>query len=270
MYPVINLWGLELGSYGVLTVLGLACAVVVCTLLGRRKGADFYEVLLMMLVAGGGILVGGHLLYGITRLYKLPAALDILSNHGFIPFCVAIGILFGGMVFYGGFLGSVAAMGIYTHYYKKLPRRLCMDLLAVATPLFHAFGRVGCFLAGCCYGAEAEWGILVQENPINPAMAGVPRIPISLYEALCNLLIFGVLLLLFLRRKEGSFPLLGAYVLLYGPTRFVTEMFRGDEIRGAFLWFTTSQWISLILFAVGAVALALHWRKKAKLCKPLS
>ncbi len=267
MLPLIHIFGVQIGSYGLLSVIGMACAVALCTVLGKRKKMDFDTILLLMLAIGGGILVGGHLMYGLTHIRLLPKAFEILGSSGFLNFCVAIGMMFGGMVYYGGFIGSVAAVWIYTHFDRRLDRHFCLDLLGVATPLFHVFGRIGCFLSGCCYGAEAEWGVLITDNPIAPGINGVPRIPIALIEAGCNLLIFLVLLFFFFRRKESSFSLLGGYVLLYAPTRFVTELFRGDEIRGAFLWFSTSQWISILLFFAAGIALAVHARRRATLQK---
>ncbi len=267
MYPVINIFGITIGSYGLFSVLGLICAVALCTLLGKKRGVDFDTVLLLMLAVGGGILVGGHLMYGLTHIRLWPQAFRILFSSGFYNFCVAVGLMFGGMVYYGGFIGSVIAVLIYTHYHKALDRKLCLDLLGVATPLFHVFGRVGCFFSGCCYGAEADWGVLITDNTLMPSINGVPRIPIALIEAGCNLLIFLALLIIFLRFQGRSFSLLGCYVFLYAPTRFVTEMFRGDEVRGAFLWFSTSQWISLLLFVAALICLGV-WlvrRRREKL-----
>ena len=199
MFPLIDVFGVPIGSYGLLSVLGMVVSVALCTLLGKKRGMDFDTILLLMLAVGGGILVGGHLMYGVTHLRLLPKAFEVLSASGFWNFCLAIGMMFGGMVYYGGFIGSVIAVLIYTHYNKALDRRLCLDLLGVATPLFHVFGRIGCFFSGCCYGIEADWGVLITDNPLSPGLNGVRRIPIALIEAGCNLLIFLLLLFVFLR-----------------------------------------------------------------------
>ncbi len=109
-------------------------------------------------------------------------------------------------------------------------------------PLFHAFGRVGCFLAGCCYGKKLERTITIL-NGIR-----LERIPIQLIEAIFEFLLF--IILTVIRKKDDNVNILRIYLMSYSAFRFLDEFFRGDEIRGIFFGLSTAQWISLVIWAV--------------------
>ena len=131
--------------------------------------------------------------------------------------------------------------------------------------MFHAFGRVGCFFAGCCYGIPFSHGFVMHDS-LNPVGDGVARFPVQLLEALLLLILFLVLngirkkRLSLLKeegaateqkrkpnRREGS--LLPLYLLSYAVIRFGDEFLRGDTYRGIWLFFSTSQWISVFILA---------------------
>ena len=109
--------------------------------------------------------------------------------------------------------------------------------------LVHAFGRAGCFLTGCCYGLpHPRLGISFSRSLIAPN--GVPLLPVQLYGAGLELLLF-ICLYRGCRRKSDGYRLLGFYLFLYGLARFGLEFLRGDAYRGFWGPFSTSQWISL-------------------------
>lgn len=250
MYPYIHFGGQTFGSYAVASLLGFLLSALLVSHLCKRKHIAAADVILLLVCAATGIVVGGKALYGLTHWQQIIRALaDFTTLKNLWN---DLTIAFNGMVFYGGFVGSVAAIWIYTHFSKALPRPFALELLALATPLFHAFGRAGCFLGGCCYGIPCSWGITVQNNPVLPELNGVTRFPVQLIEAGCNLLIFAVLICCF-RSKQKRLPLLSTYIFLYAPVRFVLEFFRGDLIRGMWLGLSTSQWISLILLAAALI-----------------
>ena len=126
-------------------------------------------------------------------------------------------------------------------------------MLVPALPLVHAVGRVGCFCAGCCYGRAAPppWGIAFTHAIAGPN--GVPLLPVQLWEAGAELVIFAFLLW-YAGRAAGPGQMLRAYVFCYAPVRFVLEWFRGDPARGMYGPLSTSQWLSLVV-----LALALAW-----------
>jgi phosphatidylglycerol:prolipoprotein diacylglycerol transferase len=139
------------------------------------------------------------------------------------------------------------------------------DIISPVIPLFHFFGRIGCFMAGCCFGIESGFGFTFTRSLIAEAN-GVRRFPVQLLEALFNL---GLFCILHIQREAGaagegssgarSFPaslakslkgkLLFLYLLLYPAGRFILECIRGDAYRGIWGPFSVSQWISLALIA---------------------
>lgn len=261
MYPEIRVFGRSVGTYGLCSFIGFALAVFVGWLLAKRWRKTIDDILLLSLSIGAGLFLGGHLLYAITRADIVART---FSNIGRVPvreWFASLAEEIGGMVFYGGFLGGLCAVFVFTRFTRLFERKNALDLYAVVTPLFHTFGRIGCFFGGCCYGVEWSRGILIPENRLNPSVAGVPRFPVQLVEAGCNLLIFLFLLTLF-RKRRADGNLLLAYLLIYPVVRFTLEFFRGDEIRGVWFGLSTSQWISLILFCTAIAILLLQRTKK--------
>ncbi|MCR5635710.1 MAG: prolipoprotein diacylglyceryl transferase [Clostridiales bacterium] len=261
MFPFFEVFGRVIGTYSVCSVVGLLLCGLVATLLGKRYKIAFEDIVLVMLVAGAGLVVGGHILYSITNI---PGIINVFSNigkyGGIIEFGQALAPYVGGMVFYGGFIGAVIALMIYTKRSKILVRSQILDIFAVCVPLFHTFGRIGCFLGGCCYGVESSWGFITHTNTISPEINGVVRFPVQLFEAGFNFIIFLVLLGLFLKKKQEG-KIMYWYLIMYPVVRFTLEFFRGDEIRG-FLWFfSTSQWLSIILFVFAIVKLLITKRR---------
>lgn len=144
----------------------------------------------------------------------------------------------GGFVFYGGLIFGLIytiAYGLKKHFYYRKFEFLVPDIV-----LCHAIGRLGCFLAGCCYGSHCElpWAINLH---------GQLRHPVQIYE---SILLFVLSIWLFKRYKQKQTIFL-EYLLSYGVIRFILEFFRGDEIRGVYLFgLSTSQIISLIVIII--------------------
>lgn len=263
MFPYFEICGRVVGSYGVCAVAGFLVCAAVGTWMGARYKVPFEDILLYMLAIGGGLLVGGHLLYGVTHMGELIALLGRLGSLSAREFLAGLVTLFGGMVYYGGFIGGAVGLMIYTRFNKNHPRAVAFDLYGVTIPLFHTFGRIGCFLGGCCYGQECSWGFVAHGNTLVPELNDVRRLPVPLIEACCNFCIFLVLLYLF-RKEAQKGMLMFWYMVIYAPVRFVLEFFRGDLVRG-FLWgLSTSQWVSILLFFVGMIVLLRHGRAAAK------
>lgn len=272
MLPFINILGKDFPLYSICALLGLFAVMLCVARLARSRGMEIEDPLISILALVVPALVGGALLFGLTNLdhfLEVFRSWDRYETLGQQAAAVLSG--FSGIVFYGGLLGAVAGMLLYCKLAKK-PVPFHLDMLAVAAPLFHAFGRVGCFLAGCCYGIESPVGFLFTQGTV-AAANGAVRFPVQLLEAACNVAIFLVLLWLFRRntllqqqvggRKEpllGNGSLLYVYFLLYGIVRFLDEFLRGDWYRGFLGVFSTSQWISLILIAVAVGYLAYRRR----------
>lgn len=219
-----------------------------------KLDVDVFSSLAIIAIAAG--LLGGYLLY-IFVTYSFSEIIGCIGDGSFRVFKQ------GGLVFYGSIIAGVLAALIYL----KIKKQKFFDYAAAiipAIPLAHAIGRVGCFLAGCCYGKVCDTPIsVIYTNPVGGAPTGVPVFPIQLVESACNLVVFAILLIYTGKEiKKGSVIFL--YMILYAVERFVLEYFRADEIRGAFLGISTSQWISIALFIGGIIGFTLLYLNEKK------
>jgi len=164
--------------------------------------------------------------------------------------------------FYGGVLGAIVMVAVYTRV-KRIPVLPLCDTFAAALPLGHAIGRLGCFAAGCCFGKPTSlpWAVTFT-NELAARIAGTPlniRLhPTQLYEAAAEFLNF--LFLIWLgKRQQFSGQILGAYLILYGLERGTIEFFRGDPGRTLMFNGAVSlmQIVSLALILAGC---CLWWR----------
>ena len=244
MIPSVDFLGKQISFYQILAIIGIfACGLFACAQ-AKKRGLDVDDMIVALLLCAAGALVGGHILYGITNLPLLGQVLARVPETGLSgDFWSGMLLVFGGSVFYGGLLGGMAAGGLYWKR-KRLPAGY-VDVMAVSVPLFHTFGRVGCFLGGCCYGIECPVGFVYTQNPI-PQANGVRRFPVQLLEALFCLLLFLALFAL-LRRGLCRGRLLAVYLCVYSVGRFFLEFLRGDAYRGFLFGFSTSQITSMLL-----------------------
>jgi phosphatidylglycerol:prolipoprotein diacylglycerol transferase len=223
----------------------LLCGVWGCRT-ATKRGHDDNDMILLLLLIAAGTLLGGHILYGALNFLIFPQYTSgIFQISGIKDFLARLYSIFGGSVFYGGLIGGFLA-GLLCVRKKRLPLPEYTDMLAPAIPFFHIFGRVGCFLGGCCYGVESRFGFIFRQALVAEAN-GVRRFPVQLAEALGNLLIF-LLLAALLKKNALKGRLMASYLLLYSVMRFVLEFWRGDAARGIIYGLSTSQWVSLILF----------------------
>ena len=219
MFPSFELFGRQIGLYGVFAVLGVLFAGFVASRLIKKFNITFEDTLLIMLATLFSGFIFGHLVYGLTNFSAVVKMFAHIGDLWFEKFIVLFGVLFGGMVYYGGFIGGIIGILIYTHFDKNLNRNNVLDIYAVVMPAFHIFGRIGCFFGGCCYGIESDFGFTVTNNTINPSINGVNRFPVQLLESLLNLLIFLVLLYL-IKHDKCVGNLLYIYMIIYPIVRF--------------------------------------------------
>ncbi|GFI04173.1 prolipoprotein diacylglyceryl transferase [Lachnospiraceae bacterium] len=194
-------------------------------------------------------------------LYSLPAAfvgakvLGILLN---ILKCFQEGksineetFFQSGIIYYGGLVGIIVTFIFLSNYKNTCNRDELLDArdsFAILIPLFHSFGRVGCFLSGCCYGIEAKTciSVLYSISCLDEGIITSWRIPTQLIESSFEFLLFLFMLFLFLKNKCCG-KLLLLYLFIYPIFRFGLEFIRGDSVRGEFFFLSTSQWISCCL-----------------------
>jgi len=151
----------------------------------------------------------------------------------------------GGFVFYGGLLGGVLFLLFFKFLFRLPLNKENFWPIVPALTLGHGIGRVGCLLAGCCFGKETDWWWGIH-------LHGIDRHPTQIIEAVF-LLALGIFLL---KSKRGILELASVYLLSYGFMRFGIEFLRGDKVRGEWGFFTPSQWISLLLVGAGVLLLS--------------
>jgi phosphatidylglycerol:prolipoprotein diacylglycerol transferase len=163
---------------------------------------------------------------------------------------------FGGSVFFGGLIGGSIACFIALRA-LKLSWYPTIDLLSTVIPLFHFFGRVGCFLGGCCFGIPSDFGFTFRHSIVEAAN-GVNRFPVQLIEASFNLALFFALYTIFSEGKQRG-RLFFIYLVCYSPARFFLEFFRGDSYRGLTeSGLSTSQIIAMATLVVGIFGLIFY------------
>lgn len=149
-----------------------------------------------------------------------------------------------GIVFYGGLTSFVSSFILLQKLINKSLDRQIVNTMATAIPLFHAFARIGCFFAGCCYGKKLDTFISVNYIPLGKTEAS-PIFPVQLVESSVNFTLFFVLLYTLIRYPKKN--LLKIYLLLYAVCRFFLEFLRGDDNRGVFGMLSFSQIYSVII-----------------------
>jgi phosphatidylglycerol:prolipoprotein diacylglycerol transferase len=254
MFPVLlrfgpfALLGRELGpftlhTYGVLVALGFLAALLVVVRGAKREGLPSESVLDLAFVAVLSAIVGSRLLYVLFNLRDyLAEPLRILK------------VWEGGLVFHGGLLLAVPVC-LYVVRRANLPPWSTADVFAPAIAIGQAIGRIGCFAAGCCYGAPWDPPLCVTyTHPESLAPLHVPLFPSQLFAFLSGVAIYAVLVAYRPRRRAPG-QVFWLYFVLASAARLAEDAFRGAEAKLAiFPWLSATQAISLVL---GAFALVL-------------
>ncbi len=254
-----NFFGREIPIYGVCFFFGIIVASFVGMFLSKKRNFDFFD-----LASSGAYTLIGALL-GAKLLFIAVSLKTIIENN--IPFEA---IIKGGFVFYGGLLGGAAGLLIYIKQFKISYE--IFDIYAVALPIGHAFGRVGCFFAGCCYGIPySGFPSHVYHESIGNTPIGVPLLSVQLIEAVGLILLFTVqIVVFFICSKTGKRGVSSAlYLIIYPVMRFFLEFFRGDKERGIYFGLSTAQWISIAIFSSVILIIVFKEIKKAHKTKEL-
>ena len=171
-------------------------------------------------------------------------------------------------VVYGGIIGGILAGWIYCRA-KKINFWVYFDLVMPSVALAQGFGRIGCLLAGCCYGKETGSPLSVTFTDSSFAPNGVALVPTQIYSSILDFLNYFILLIILKNQKKDG-ETAAAYLIFYSAGRFVLEFFRGDLARGNVGALSTSQFISIFTFAAGIFMLAFFiqrgqkWDKREK------
>lgn len=245
MFPFVTIIGRTVGMYQITMLFGIFAAGVYVCRLCTKNGYDDNDGIIFLLLTSIGVFIGGHVLYSILNYRIFIHVIKNIANiNSFRIFLNAVYLVWGGNVFYGGLLGGILTAIII---FKKKPQyRYLLDFAVPAIPLFHFFGRIGCFLAGCCFGIESSFGFTFRHSIIGEAN-GINRFPVQLLEAFINIILFFILDI-FRRKNLFRQNIIYLYLLFYSFARFFIEFLRGDAYRGFFFFLSTSQIISILIF----------------------
>jgi phosphatidylglycerol:prolipoprotein diacylglycerol transferase len=249
MHPVLfQIGSFDVGTYGLLMVLGFLVALVFAVRLAKDDGLAplaIVDIGLVVLVAG---MVGS----------KLPSVIVDLLGGKPPSEVFGLSMLRASGTVHSGILTAIAAF-FWRMRGLRLPVAKTLDALTASVPLAQAIGRLGCVAAGCCYGVYCEmpWAVTFHGHGavrFGSPPVGVPLHPTQMYFCLSNLTTAAVLLAL---RRSRRFPgqVAAVYFILEGLFRQVLETWRGDYMRGFWFdtaWLSTGRMTGIIFILIGA------------------
>lgn len=242
-----------------MAALGLIFGLLLIVRLGREQGLDPDKLWNLGIIAILSGILGSKLLMILVDFGYYSQHLGELFSMATVR---AAGVWSGGLLL---------AMVLCIWYMRRnnMPVLTTCDAFVPGLALGHAFGRIGCFAAGCCYGRETHvpWAVTFH-NPLAAEIVGtplgVPLHPTQLYEfalELCNTLF----LVWLLRRKKFEGEVIGSYLIIYGIGRYFLEFLRGDQGRGDILGFMTTTQLIAVGLVIGG---GLLWLRRVPLRQP--
>ncbi|MBR1771655.1 MAG: prolipoprotein diacylglyceryl transferase [Lachnospiraceae bacterium] len=234
---ILTVGPITIHGYGLMIAIGVLAALLIGEARAKRRGLVADEIYNLTFVCAIFGFLGAKLLYCIVEWRTFFAnPMEFLRSDGFVV--------------YGGIILGVAAGWAWCRL-RKLPFWRYFDVVLPSVAVAQGFGRIGCFLAGCCYGRETDgWcGVVFTHSDYAPN--GVRLIPTQLISAAGMFAIAGILFWFAAKpRKQGQTGFL--YLLLYSMGRTCVEFLRNDH-RGTVGVFSTAQFISIFIFVIGLV-----------------
>lgn len=252
MYPYKLFWGIDL--YNVFLCIAVVSAIVVFRVFAD-KNKIYWKVQNLAVISAFLAIIGGY-----ASAVFFQALYNIKENNGFVINSST------GATFYGGLIGGAAVfLLIYftAGYFLLRPDKEHIyefwhiaDIAAASISAAHAFGRLGCLMAGCCHGAITdEWYGIYMHG------LGAKAVPLQLYESLFLFALFGFFVFRLVKKKGCN---LSFYMGLYGAWRFVIEYFRDDDRGSTLVDFLSPSQLIAIIMIIGAVALYFIQKKNAE------
>lgn len=238
MKPVLfEILGVKVYGYGFMIALGILSAIILLSYRAKNRNYNEDNILNMAMLAVVFGIVGGKFLYIIIDFENVSKdPISIFRDFGL------------GFVIYGSIIGGILAVYIYSRIMKWNILNV-VDLTVPSLALAQGFGRIGCFLAGCCYGVPTTLpiGITFPDNCLAPSR-------VSLYPTQLSSSFFDFLLTAFLlwfdSKNKRAGRVFGAYLIIYSIGRFIIEFFR-DDPRGSVGILSTSQFIAIFTLILG-------------------
>ena len=224
-------------GYGLMIAIGILAAYTVAEYRAKKKNLNYERIFALTIWCLIGGILGAKILFYITQIKEIVADPNILLQFS------------DGFVVYGGIIGGILAGFIFCKK-EKLNFLKYFDLVMPSIALAQGFGRIGCLLAGCCYGKEttSPFGLVFPEASFAPS--GIPLVPTQLISSGLDFLNF-LALIMIAKKVKADGQVAGFYLIFYSAGRFILEFFRGDLVRGSVGSISTSQFIAIFLFVIG-------------------
>ncbi|MCY6370109.1 prolipoprotein diacylglyceryl transferase [Clostridium ganghwense] len=251
MKPVLfEIFGLKIYGYGAMIAIGIVFALILLSKRSKKKGYDedkIWDMSMFTIILG---VLGGKILYIITEIkYIIANPSSIIKDFG------------SGFVIYGAIIGGILGIVLYCKK-KKWSVLGILDLVIPSLPLAQGFGRIGCFLAGCCYGRETHLpiGVIFKDSLFAPQ--GIRLHPTQLYSSAFDFCL-ALFLIWYDKKERQDGKLFSMYVIIYSIGRFIVEFLRNDP-RGNVGILSTSQFIAIFTLIIGIIIFNIQRLKKAK------
>ncbi|MGL5634265.1 MAG: prolipoprotein diacylglyceryl transferase [Sarcina sp.] len=246
MKPVLfNLGGFNIYGYGFLIAIGIICAVFLLNRNAKKRGYNedhIFNLVIITILMG---ILGGKVLYIITDFKSvMQDPLSIFKEFGY------------GFVIYGAIIFGILGVFLYCKY-KKWNSLEVFDMVVPGLALAQGFGRIGCFLAGCCYGGVTDGPLYLVFPSGGLAPAGVHLHPTQIYCAIFDFLLAAFLMWYSKHREKNAGDTLCMYMIIYSIGRFLVEFLRNDP-RGSVGALSTSQFISIFMLIAGVIIYNRH------------
>ncbi len=253
MRPILfKIFGINVYGYGTMIAIGICAALILLDYRAKKSGYDEDSILNMAIISIIAGILGGKALYIITEIKSIINDINILKDIG------------NGFVIYGAIVGG--ALGIFFYSKKKGWNTLkTFDIVAPTVALAQGFGRIGCFLAGCCYGRETTLPIGVEFKNSIFVPPDIIRHPTQIYSSVFDFFL-AFFLLWYGRKERKDGRVFSLYIILYSVGRFLVEYLR-DDPRGAVGVLSTSQFISIFTLIIGIVIYNISRLKNKNLAK---
>ena len=234
---ILTIGKFTIHGYGLMIAIGILAGLFIAEKRAKDRGMNSDVLYTMMPVCVIFGFLSAKLLFCIVEFKSL------IEN----PKSVLMG---NGFVVYGGIIGGILAGYLFCKW-KKLDFISYFDIFMPSVALAQGFGRIGCFLAGCCYGRETDSFLGITFTNSDFAPNGVKLLPTQLFSS-AGMFLIAVILFLYARKERTKGCVSALYLILYSFGRFFMEFLRNDY-RGEIGILSTSQFISIFIFAAGLI-----------------
>ena len=237
---ILTIGPVTIHGYGLMIAIGIIAALLAGIQLAKYKEIDPDELFNLTFIAVFSGFLSAKILFCIVEWKAfISDPMSVLGSDGFVV--------------YGGIIGGTLFCGLYCKF-KALPFWKYFDTVLPSVAIAQGFGRIGCFLAGCCYGRETDSWVGIAFHNSDYAPNNVALIPTQLFSS-AGLFIMAAILFLYARKKPADGRLGTLYLIMYSTGRAIIEVFRND-FRGEIGPLSTSQFISVFVLILGIILFA--------------